>query len=45
MIEDGFLGVVARKTTTSDEFMNDTLNHMNDSVAEYIKLYEKENDE
>ena len=45
MIEDGFLGVVARKTTTSDEFMDDTLRHMNDRVAEYIKLYEKENDE
>lgn len=45
MIEDGFLGVVARKTTNSDEFMNDTLNHMNVMVAEYIKLYEEENDE
>lgn len=45
MIEDGFLGVVARKTTTSDEFMDNTLSHMNETVAEYIKLYEKENDE
>ena len=45
MIEDGFLGVVARKTTTSDEFMDDTFKDMNIRVAEYIKLYEKENNE
>ena len=45
MIEDGFLGVVARKTTTSDEFMDDTFKQMNVTVSEYIKLYEKENNE
>lgn len=43
MIEDGFLGVVARATKTSDAFMDNTFDHMNKTVAEYIKLYEEEN--
>lgn len=43
MIDDGFLGVVAKATKTSDAFMDNTYAHMNAMVTEYIKLYEKEN--
>ena len=40
LIEDGFLGVVARATTTSDNFMQDIFTHMNETVIQYIKEYE-----
>ena len=42
MIEDGFLGIVAKVTTTSDKFMSDTFDHMNSMVSDYIKIYEDE---
>jgi hypothetical protein len=45
MIQDGFLGVIAKVTTTSDKFMDETLQYTNDMVANYIKIYEDENDE
>lgn len=41
MIDDGFLGVVARATTTSDTFMEDIHEHMNVRVEKYIKDYEE----
>jgi hypothetical protein len=45
MVEDGFLGVVAKATTTSDEFMDEVEEHMNASVATLIRIYEREHDE
>jgi hypothetical protein len=41
MIDDGFLGVVARVTTTSDDFMENIEQHMNKRVEKYIKDYEE----
>jgi hypothetical protein len=41
MIEDGFLGVVAKVTKASDSFMDHTEKHMNEMVTEYIKTYEE----
>ena len=46
MIDDGFLGVVAKVTTTSDNFMQGIHKSMDDLVEVYIKHYEEDqNDE
>jgi len=46
MIDDGFLGVVAKMTTTSDNFMTDIFDHMTEIAAIYINEYEEnQNDE
>lgn len=46
MIDDGFLGVVARVTTTSDKVMENCFEEMSRKAAKYIKHYEEnENDE
>jgi hypothetical protein len=42
MMDDGFLGVVALATTTSEKFMEEIFEEMNESVSEYIKEYESE---
>ena len=39
IIDDGFLGVVAKATTNSDNFMTDAFNHMSKRVEEYIEKY------
>jgi hypothetical protein len=46
MIDTGFLGVVAKATTTSDTVLEDVFEHMSSRAAEYIKYYESlQNDE
>jgi hypothetical protein len=45
MVEDGFLGVVAKATTTSDEFMDEVEEHFNAMVAVYVKHYEEDENE
>lgn len=46
MIDDGFLGVVAKATTTSDKLMDGVQEHMNETVSKYIQEYgEFSNDE
>lgn len=46
MIDDGFLGVVAKATTTSETFMEQIFDKMSEHTAEYIKFYEEnKNDE
>lgn len=46
MIDDGFLGVVAKVTTTSDRIMENCFDEMSSKAAMYIKYYEEnENDE
>jgi hypothetical protein len=46
MIDSGFLGVVAKATTTSDGILEDVFEHMSDRAAEYIEYYERlQNDE
>lgn len=45
LLDDGFLGVVARATTTSDEFMDNIETHLDKKVSEFIKLYEELDDE
>jgi len=45
MVKDGFLGVVAKATTTSDEFMDEVEEHFNAMVAIYVKHYEEDEDE
>lgn len=45
MIEDGFLGIVAKVTTTSDKFMDETFEYTNNMVSDYIKTYEAETDD
>jgi hypothetical protein len=42
MMDDGFLGIVALATTTSEKFMEEIFEEMNESVSEYIKQYESE---
>jgi hypothetical protein len=42
MLDNGFLGVVARTTTTSQEFITDIFEHLNERTQEYINYYEKE---
>jgi hypothetical protein len=46
MIDTGFLGVVAKATTTSDTVLEDVFEHMSSRAAEYIEYYESlQNDE
>jgi hypothetical protein len=45
MVKDGFLGVVAKATTTSDEFMDEVEEHFNAMVAIYVKHYEEDENE
>lgn len=46
MIDDGFLGIVAKVTTTSDTIMDEAFEQMCSKAAKYIKYYEEyENDE
>lgn len=45
MIDDGFLGVVAKVTTNSDNFMEDIFNAMSERAALYIKYYEELQDD
>jgi len=42
MLDNGFLGVVARTTTTSQEFITDIFEHLNERTQKYINYYEKE---
>lgn len=41
MITNGFLGVVVRATDTSDEYMEEAFNEINENVEEWIKDYEE----
>lgn len=41
MIDDGFLGVVAKATTTSDKFMGEIFEEMETMVGNYINNYEE----
>ncbi len=46
MIDTGFLGVVAKATTTSDAVLEDVFEHMSSRAADYIEYYERlQNDE
>jgi len=46
MMDDGFLGIVAKATTTSDTMMDEAFEQMSERAAEYIKFYEElDNDE
>ena len=46
MLDDGFLGVVAKVTENSDNFMCDIFDGMSERAKIYIKYYEEEmNDE
>lgn len=42
MLDNGFLGVVARTTTTSQEFITDIFEYLNERTQKYINYYEKE---
>jgi hypothetical protein len=42
MIDNGFLGVVSKVTTTSDEFVDTTFDTLCTNASEYIEYYEKE---
>ena len=42
MLDNGFLGMVAKTTTTSNEFVTDAFNALSERTAEYIEYYEKE---
>jgi hypothetical protein len=42
MLDNGFLGLVAKTTTTSDEFVNDAFDTLSERMTEYIEYYEKE---
>jgi hypothetical protein len=42
MLDNGFLGLVAKTTTTSNEFVTDAFNALSERTAEYIEYYEKE---
>ena len=45
MVGDGFLGVIVKSTSTSDEFMNDAFETAEDYVRDWIKQSEgKDND-
>lgn len=45
MMEDGFLGIVAKATTTSDTMMIEAFEQMSERAAEYIKFYEELKDD
>jgi hypothetical protein len=42
MLDNGFLGLVAKTTTTSNEFVADAFDALSERTAEYIEYYEKE---
>lgn len=42
MLDNGFLGIVAKATTTSNEFMDQAFISLSKTTAEYIEYYEKE---
>jgi hypothetical protein len=42
MLDNGFLGLVAKTTTTSAEFVDDAFTSLSERTAEYIEYYEKE---
>lgn len=42
MIDDGFLGVVAKATTTSEEFMQESHKALEKIVSDYIDIIEDE---
>jgi hypothetical protein len=42
MIDNGFLGVVSKVTTTSAEFIDTTFNALCENATEYMDYYEKE---
>jgi hypothetical protein len=42
MLDNGFLGLVAKTTTTSAEFVDGAFNSLSERTAEYIEYYEKE---
>jgi len=42
LLDNGFLGLVAKTTTTSNEFVTDAFNALCERTAEYIEYYEKE---
>jgi hypothetical protein len=44
MMEDGFVGVVVKATTTTDEFMHDIFVEMTKDAELLISEYEKENE-
>lgn len=45
MMDDGFLGMVAKATTTSENFMNNVEEQLNKRVAKYIEIYNEEIDD
>lgn len=42
MIDNGFLGVVSKVTTTSENFIDIVFDAISENAAEYISYYEKE---
>lgn len=42
MLDNGFLGLVAKTTTTSNEFITEAFDALSERTAEYIEYYEKE---
>ena len=42
MLDNGFLGMVAKTTTKSAEFVNGAFDALSERTAEYIEYYEKE---
>jgi hypothetical protein len=42
MLDNGFLGMVAKTTTKSAEFIDVAFNELSERTAEYIEYYEKE---
>lgn len=42
MLDNGFLGLVAKTTTTSNEFVTEAFDALSERTAEYIEYYEKE---
>ena len=45
MIDDGFLGLVAKVTKNSDNFMQDAFEAISERAALYIKYYEEDEDD
>jgi hypothetical protein len=42
LIDNGFLGLVAKTTTTSSSFIDDAFEALSEKVAEYIEYYDEE---
>lgn len=42
MLDNGFLGLVAKTTTTSNKFVTEAFDALSERTAEYIEYYEKE---